>query len=162
MSFMSDYIVALIAKLVNDYYNSSRKRKILIVVLAGASFFMLISILFRSCSSPKPTVFKQSRLEPLSVVDANGNEWILDPLEGQLMSNLKTDTAKPGTPLVVKTNARVEAQDRVITFSILVQGQATEEYVGGVRKNGVWQPPPTFKIVNETGAVLFAGTFKYG
>ena len=61
---------------------------------------------------------------------------------------------------LVKTDVQISGSD--VSISLIVKGQAGEKYAGGVQKNGQWQQPPAFNIVDEAGKVLTSGRFKYG
>ena len=103
---------------------------------------------------------QQLGLSSLSVTDENSDKWVLDLDKGQSVSSLKDSAAKTGPPLLVKTDVQIKGRD--VSIGLIVEGQAGEKYVGGVQKNGQWQPPPAFAIVNEAGKTLTSGRFKYG
>ncbi len=103
---------------------------------------------------------QQPGLSPLSMTDENGDKWILDLARRQSLSSLKDSNAKSGPPLLVKTD--VQIRGRNVSISLIVEGQAGEKYIGGVRKNRQRQPAPGFNIVDEAGKVLTSGRFRYG
>jgi hypothetical protein len=160
---MKDYILELISNFLEDYQDYSPAKKRLIKILAIVIPCILLSGLFRSCSSnpsmPK-SIQQKIGLFDLSKNDKQGDKWELDLIKGQPVSELNVD-AGFGPPLFVKTNA-VLKESGEISFGIVVKGRGGERYVAGIRKNGQWQPPPGFKIVNSAGKVIEKGTFKYG
>ncbi len=161
---MKDYILELISNFIDDYNDCSPAKKRVIQILAILIPCILLIGLVRSCSSghsvPK-SVQKKIGLFDLSRNDEQGDRWELDLVKGQPVSELNID-AGFGPPLVVRTNAELKEQTGEILFGIVVKGRGGEKYVGGVRRNGQWQQPPGFKIVNSAGKVLDSGTFKYG
>ncbi|MHC4557876.1 MAG: hypothetical protein ACYS80_11305 [Planctomycetota bacterium] len=139
--------------------NSSQKKKIILTAsIAGASI-VVIGVLFLSLSSSTPSR-QQLGLSTLSMTDENRDKWVLDAVKGQPVSLIRDSSAKPGTPLLIKTDVQISGRD--VSIGLVVEGQAGEKYVGGASKNGRVQPPPSFKIVDETGKTLTTGTFKYG
>lgn len=92
--------------------------------------------------------------------DQNGVQWSLRLAKGQSLSRLKKMGRKFGTPLLVKVD--VTRQGRNVSFGLILEGNAGEKYIAGIRKNGQILPPPRYRIVNESGNVLKAGTFEYG
>jgi Flp pilus assembly protein CpaB len=113
----------------------------------------------RICSEPDSSR-RQPGLSSLSITDENGDEWVLGLARGQSISGLKNSNAKPGRPLLVKTDVQIKGRN--VYIGLIVEGQAGEKYVGGVRKNSQRQPAPVFTIVDEAGTVLASGRFKYG
>jgi len=103
---------------------------------------------------------RQPGLSSLSTTDENGDKWVLDLARGQSISGLKNSVAKPGQPLLVKTDVQIKR--RIVSIRLVVEGQAGEKYVGGFRKNNQRQPSPVFTIVDEAGTVLASGRFRYG
>ena len=113
------------------------------------------TICFESASSRQ-----QPGLSPLSTTDEKGDEWVLDLARGQSISSLNNSGTKPGQPLLLK--ADVQIKGRNVSIRLVVEGQAGEKYVAGVRKNSQRQPAPVFTIVNESGKALTSGRFRYG
>lgn len=111
------------------------------------------------CSESAPSP-QQPGLSPLSITDEKGDQWILDLARGQSISSLKNSGTKPGQPLLVKTDVQIKGRN--VSIRVVVEGQAGEKYVAGVRKNNQRQPAPVFTIVNETGKTLTSGRFRYG
>ena len=103
---------------------------------------------------------QQLGLSSLSTTDANGDKWLLELAKGQTRASLKENSAETGPPLLVKTDVQIKGRD--VSIGLVVEGQAGEKYVGGVQKNGQWQLPPAFNIINEAGKTLASGRFKYG
>jgi len=137
----------------------SVKKKI--IVIASAVFaIILIGVLVHGIFSSPASSRQQLGLSSLSITDENSDKWVLDLVKGQSISSLKDSTAKTGPPLLVKTDVQIKGHD--VSIGLVVEGQAGEKYVGGVQKNGQWQPPPEFNIVNEAGKVLTSDRFKYG
>ena len=137
----------------------SKKKKI--IVIASVVFaIILIGALVHGIFSSPATSRQQLGLFSLSVTDENGDKWILDLTKGQSISSLKDSAEKTGPPLLVKTDVQIKGRD--VSIGLVVEGQAGEKYVGGVQKNGQWQPAPAFAIVNEAGKTLASGRFKYG
>jgi hypothetical protein len=140
--------------------NSSQKKKfILTASIAGASILVIGVLLLSSLSSSTPSR-QQLGLSKLSMTDENGDKWVLDAVKGQLVSLIRESSAKPGPPLLIKTDVQISGRD--VSIGLIVEGQAGEKYVGGASKNGRVQPPPSFKIVDQAGKTLTTGTFKYG
>ncbi|MHC4439654.1 MAG: hypothetical protein ACYS3S_20035 [Planctomycetota bacterium] len=137
----------------------SQKKKI--IVIASVVFaIILIGALVHGIFLSPASSRQQLGLSSLSETDENGDKWVLDLAKGQSISSLKDSAAKTGPPLLVKTNVQIKGRD--VSIGLVVEGQAGEKYVGGVQKNGQWQPPPAFAIVNEAGKTLASGRFKYG
>jgi pilus assembly protein CpaB len=99
-------------------------------------------------------------LSSLSATDENRDKWILDLVKRQPLSSLEGSGAKPGPPLLVKTDVQISGRN--ISINLIVEGQAGEKYAVGIRKNRQRQPAPGFNIVDEAGKVLTSGKFKYG
>ena len=157
---MKEIISAIISKFSDDYRDSSPKTKIVLIASVAAALVLVIGVSFRSCRVSSTSYQRQLGLSSLSVTDKNGDKWVLELAKGQALSGLKSSRAKPGPPLVVKTD--VQTGGREVSIGLVVEGQAGEKYVGGVKKNEQLQPPPRFKIVDKAGKVLTTGLFKYG
>jgi hypothetical protein len=138
----------------------SQKKKTILIVVAAAVAIVLVGALLRSLFSSAPTSRQEFGLTALSMAADNGDTWVLDLAKGQSVSGLKNRNTKPGPPLLVKTD--VQAQGRELSIGLLVEGQAGESYQPGALKNGVRVPPPTFKVIDESGKVLAASQFHYG
>jgi hypothetical protein len=137
----------------------SEKKKIIIIASAVFAIILIGALVHGIFSSPASSR-QPLGLSSLSTTDENGNEWVLELAKGQSISSLKDSTAKTGPPLLVKTDVQIKGRD--VSIGLVVEGRAGEKYVGGVQKNGQWQPPPAFNIVNEAGKTLASGRFKYG
>ena len=157
---MKEFISAIISKFSDDYRESSQKTKIVLIASVAAALVLVIGVSLRSCRVSSTSYQRQLGLSSLSVTDENGDKWVLDLAKGQAQSGLKSSGAKPGPPLVVKTDVQTGGLE--VSIGLVVEGQAGEKYVGGVKKNERWQPPPRFKIVDKAGKVLTTGAFKYG
>ncbi len=159
---MKEIISALRSKFSDDSRESSPKTKIVLIVSVAAALVLVIGVSIRSCriSSISTSYQRQLGFSSLSVTDKNGDKWVLDLAKGQALSGLKGSGSKPGPPLVVKTD--VQTGGREVSIGLVVEGQAGEKYVGGVKKNEQLQPPPRFKIVDKAGKVLTTGAFEYG
>jgi len=140
--------------------NSSQKKKIVLITLVAVASVVVIVAFFRALFSSPASYRQQLGLSSLSLTDENGDKWILDLAKGQSLSRFQDSSAKPGPPLLIKTDVQTSGLD--VSIGLIVEGQAAEKYVGGAQKNGRWQPPPRFKIVDETGNTLITGAFKYG
>jgi hypothetical protein len=157
---MKEIISAIISKFSDDYRESSQKTKIVLIGSVAAALALVIGVSLRSCRVSSTSYQRQLGLSSLSVTDENGDKWVLELAKGQALSGLKSSGAKPGPPLVVKTDVQTGGLE--VSIGLVVEGQAGEKYVGGVKKNERWQPPPRFKIVDKAGKVLTTGLFKYG
>ena len=139
--------------------NPSERKKIIIIASVAVVSVVVIGALLRGVFSSSKTPRQQMGLSALSMTDASGDKWVLDLDKGQSAYSLK-DGAKPGPPLLVKTDVQISGRD--VSIGLIVEGQAGEKYASGVQKNKQWQPPPGFKIVDEAGKTLTSGRFKYG
>ena len=157
---MKEIISAIISKLSDDYQDASGKTKILLVVSVAAALAVVGGVSIRSCRSSSTSSRQRHGISSLSVTGENGDKWILDLAKGQALSVLKSNSPKPGPPLLIKTD--VQTKGREVSIGLIVEGQAGEKYAGGVKKNERWQPPPRFKVVDKAGKVLASGVFKYG
>lgn len=103
----------------------------------------------------------------LNQADGRGNTWTLRGAGD--MGRLSTFSIqagqvlplKVGPPLTIRTTAQ-PAGAGVVLIGCIVAGQAGEEYVPGVAKDGRAQPAPKFRIVDERGNVGEQGSFEYG
>jgi hypothetical protein len=92
--------------------------------------------------------------------DDQGDLWSLTLVKGQSFSRLRRMGKDPGPPL--RVNVDVTRRNRDVSFGLTLVGRAAERYLAGIKKNGRVVPPPRYRIVNESGAVLKVGTFEYG
>ncbi len=134
-----------------------KKRITVIASVAAVSVVVIGVLLSGSFSDPSR---EELGLGPQSATDQSGDKWVLELIKGQPVSSFADSSAKPGPPLLVKTDVQISGRD--VSIGLIVQGQAGELYVPGVQKNGQWQPEPGLKIVDETGKTLATGKFKYG
>ena len=156
---MHKIISDVISRFSDDYRSCSPTTKFTLIVSLTAAFVIVAQVLFRACSAPPTYPRERLGLSSLSITDANGDQWLLELVKGQPISSFKSG-AKAGPPLLIKINVETKGLDALVR--LVVEGQAGERYVGGVRKNGKWQPAPKLKIVSETGAILASGKFEYG
>jgi hypothetical protein len=140
--------------------NSSAKKRTVIIVSAAVVAVVVIGALLRGIFSSPASSRQKLGLSSLSSTDENGDKWVLDLIKGQSLAGLKDSSAKPGPPLLVKTDVQISGRN--VSIGLIVEGQVGEKYAGGVQKNGQWQPAPAFNIVNEAGKILASGRFKYG
>jgi len=92
--------------------------------------------------------------------DDQGDLWSLTLARGQSLSRFPRMGKESGPPLLVKVD--VARQNRSVSFGLILEGRSGERYVAGIRKNGSVLPPPRYRIINESGAILKVGTFEYG
>jgi len=140
--------------------NSSEKKKTAVIVAGAVVAVVVIVVLLRGIFSSPASSRQEIGLTSLSKTDENGDKWVLDLAKGQSLSGLRDSSAKTGPPLLIKTDVQIKGRN--VSIGLIVEGQAGEKYAGGVQKNGQWQQPPAFNIVNEAGKVLTSGRFKYG
>lgn len=155
---MKQITLAIISSIFKDL--STRKGKILLIGIATAVLVVIVGLFWRPGRSSS-SILQKAALSALSVTDEIGDKWTLDLIRGQPLSRINESNKKPGPPLLVRTNAR-KISDRQFSIGITVEGQAGEKYIGGVKKNGKWEPEPQFKIVDEKARVLARGKFEYG
>jgi hypothetical protein len=139
-------------------YNPAQKKKI-ILLASGAVALVVVAgaLLWGSFSSPSR---EELGLGSQSATDQNGNKWVLELIKGQPVSSFADSSAKPGPPLLIKTDVQISGRD--VSIGLIVEGQAGEKYVPGAQKNGQWQPEPGLKIIDEAGKILATDKFKYG
>lgn len=153
-------VIALVIRGPTVPGNPTQKRKIILIAFAICVCIVAIgSLLWGFLFSSVPSREKLG-LSAQSITDDNGDKWVLDLAKGQTTSGIKGSATKPGPPLLVKTDVQISGRE--VSIGLVVEGQAGEKYVGGVKKNGRWQPPPSFQIVDSAGKTLATGAFKYG
>jgi len=140
--------------------NSSGKKKTIVIASAAVVAVIVIGALLRGIFSSPASSRQEIGLSSLSLTDENGDKWVIDLAKGQSLAGLKDSSAKPGPPLLIKTDVQISGRD--VSIGLIVEGQAGEKYAGGVQKNGQWQSAPAFNIIDEAGKVLTSGRFKYG
>lgn len=101
---------------------------------------------------------QQITFSSLAAASDNGDNWTLG-LAG-VPPQAYEDGKKPGVPLSVK--ADVKGYGRNISIGLIIEGHAGEVYEPGAAKNGRRMPAPTFKVIDESGAVVGSGSFEYG
>jgi hypothetical protein len=151
------------AVILSFFRNMSTKTKILLGSTVAVFIILLGVWVFRPRGMSSETILPQgiAALSPLSITDANGLTWTLDPVRGQSLSPINESGKKPGLPLVLKTNT-IKINERTISIGLTLEGQAGEKYMAGALKNGTRQPQPIFRILDENGKALAAGRFEYG
>jgi len=141
-------------------YRVSQKTKIIITLCAAGGIIAVIVILTGIFSSDGGPSGYPIKIEPLSGKDRQGNQWVIEVLEGQPRLFYSSNKLKTGAPLLVSTSVEFKESDALI--GIDVKGQAGEKYSGGALKNGKQVEAPTFDILDEGGKTLASGQFKYG
>ena len=102
----------------------------------------------------------------LSKTDAEGAKWRLSESgagkkEGFEIRAGETRALRLGPPL--KTRIETRAIDGgSIVISLVLEGQAGEQYAPRAGKGDETPPPPKLKILDQAGTVLTAGTFAFG
>ena len=139
-----------------EYCNSSPKRRI----ISGICLVLILAGVIKLFSSVGSLGGIGGAVEALTAKDSLGNKWVLEPIKGQPMSKFAKSGSKPGEPVIITTDVKIEGRD--VSIGLLVSGQAGEKYVGGAVKDDIRQPAPTFKIVDEGKNVLESGAFEYG
>jgi hypothetical protein len=139
--------------------NNPAQKKRIVLLASGAVALVVVAgvLLWGSFSSPSR---EELGLGSQSATDQNGDKWVLELIKGQPVSSFADSSAKPGPPLLIKTDVQISGRD--VSIGLIVQGQAGETYVPGVQKNGQWQPEPGLNILDEAGKILATGKFKYG
>ena len=157
---MKQIMSAILSSFIRDL--SSRRAKVFLFCIASGIIIITggMLLLFRGRSSSSPGGAREA-LSALSVTDESGNKWSLDLVKGQRFPDISRNSRKPGPPLLVSTNT-MKINNRQLSIGIEVKGQAGEQYIGGALKNGIREPEPLFKIVNEKRTVLATGRFEYG
>jgi hypothetical protein len=135
------------------------QRKKIVLLASGAVALVVVAgaLLWGSFSSPSR---EELGLGSQSATDRNGDKWVLDLIKGQPVSSFADSSAKPGPPLLIKTDVQISGRD--VSIGLIVEGQAGEKYVPGAQMNGQWQPEPGLKIIDEAGKILATDKFKYG
>ncbi len=72
----------------------------------------------------------------------------------------QTTTIPLGKPSKIVTSMERIGDDVKLEFRII--GKAGESYIPGATKDGKNIPEPTFKVIDESGAVVYSGKFEYG
>jgi len=102
----------------------------------------------------------------LSKTDAAGAKWRLSESgsgkrEGFEIRAGETRALRLGPPLKTRIEARA-AGDGSIVISLVLEGQAGEQYAPRAGKGDETPPPPKLRILDEAGKVLTAGTSAFG
>jgi hypothetical protein len=149
-----------------------KTQHILIAVSVVVAVLLLVSLRQRPRQTPvvvrpAPTTVPQSsplanrQGSSLRQTDAGGSTWSLDLAGGQSFPAMESNGAKPGAPIIVKTDVQRSGQ-REVSVGLLLEGQAGEQYRPVVKKDGTPLAAPALRIVNEAGQVVAQDTFKYG
>ena len=138
---------------------STPKKKTLLIVLAILVCVSAMGALLRTFLSSPPSRDKLG-LSALSMTDENGVKWTLDLAKGQTLASIKDRDSKPGAPVLIKTDVKIDKRE--VSIGLVIEGQAGEQYAGGAKRNGRWLPAPGFKILDSNGKILVNGAFKYG
>jgi hypothetical protein len=150
------------AVLLSYFRDISTKTKIILASLAAVLIVISGIFLFRNDDKPPAAVSQGiAKLSPLTITDANGLTWSLDPVRGQPLSLINQSGKKPGPPLVIKTNT-VKISEQTISIGLSVEGRAGEKYIAGAMKGRSREPQPIFRILDEKGKTLTTGKFEYG
>jgi hypothetical protein len=102
----------------------------------------------------------------LSKTDAEGAKWRLSESgsgkgEGFEIRAGETRALRLGPPLKTRIETRA-ADDGTIVISLVLEGQAGEQYSPRTAKGDGTPRPPKLKILNEAGKILAQGNFEYG
>jgi hypothetical protein len=102
----------------------------------------------------------------LSKADAEGAKWRLSESgsgkkEGFEIRAGETRALKLGAPLKTRIETRAIGDGSVL-ISLVLEGQAGEQYAPRAVKGDETPRPPKLKILDEAGKVLTAGTFAFG
>ena len=119
---MKEFISAIISKFSDDYRESSQKTRIVLIASVVAALVLGIGVSFRSCRVSSTSYQQQLGLSSLLVTDENGDKWVLELAKGQALSGLKSSGAKPGPPLVVKTDVQTKGLE--VSIGLVVEEQA--------------------------------------
>ena len=136
------------------------KRELLItggVIVLGLLMAFPLTRLLRPTSSPS----RSGGYGPaIHQTDANGADWAITPVAGRSpATNRKGEQTRPA--LVVKTDV-FDRGNRELLIGLVLEGRDGQGYQPVVSRNGVRQPAPTLRIVDEAGKVILDGSFQYG
>ncbi len=159
---MNQRLAEIIDHFLEEYQESSPRMKVLGVLAPVVLVFVVFFFVIRGCrSGPSYTDILQRELGfiKLTKTDEAGDNWEIDLLRDQRLSDIRKDM-QHGEPLIATLD--VQPKDDSLSIGLNVTGQAQEKYVGGARKNGVWQDPPAVNIYNSGGKMIHSGKFEYG
>ncbi|MEN6577008.1 MAG: hypothetical protein ABFD90_11750 [Phycisphaerales bacterium] len=136
------------------------KRELLItggVIVLGLLMAFPLTWLFRPGTSPgRSTGYGRA----IHQTDANGADWAITPMAGRSTTAAGRDTqAKPS--LIVKTDV-FDRGNRDVMIGLVLEDRDGRRYQPVVSRNGVRQPVPTLRVVDEAGKVVLDGSFQYG
>ena len=151
------------AVLLSFFRDMSTRKKILLAGIAAMLIILLGILVFWPRGVPSTSVLPQgiASLSSLSITDANGLTWTLDPVSGQPLSLINESGKKPGPPLVLKTNI-IKIDERTISIGLALEGRAGEKYIAGASKGRSRESQPIFRILDENRRILATGKFEYG
>ena len=151
------------AVLLSFFRDMSLRKKIFLAGIAAILIILLGVLVFWPRGAPSTSVLPQgiATLSSLSITDANGLTWTLQPVRGQPLSLINESGKKPGSPLILKTNT-MKINERTISIGLTLEGQAGEKYIAGASKGRSREPQPIFRILDENGRILATGKFEYG
>jgi hypothetical protein len=92
--------------------------------------------------------------------DASGADWTITPMAGRSTTAAGKD-AQANPALIVKTDI-LDRGNRELLIGLVLEGRDGQRYQPVVSRNGVRQPVPTLRIVDEAGKVILDGSFQYG
>ena len=90
--------------------------------------------------------------------DVNGGNWTLG-LAG-VAPHVRENGKKPGAPLSV--TADVYGDGPYVSIGLTIEGQAGELYQPYALNNGRIMGTPTFRVMDESSAIIGSGSFEYG
>ena len=151
------------AVLLSFFRDISARKKIALAVIAGVVIVFLGILIFKNDEQPPASAVLQgiAKLSPLTITDANGVTWSLEPVRGQPLSVINQSGKKPGPPLIIKTNT-LKISEQTISIGLVVEGRAGEKYIAGAMKGRSREPQPIFRILDEKRRTLATGRFEYG
>jgi hypothetical protein len=136
------------------------KRELLItggVIVLGLLMAFPLTWLLHPTSSPS----RSGGAGPaIHQTDATGADWTLTPLARRpTTTDRRGGQAKPS--LIVKTDV-FDRGNRELLIGLILEDRNGLQYQPVVSKNGLRQPAPTLRIVDEAGKVILDGSFQYG
>ncbi|MBN2180800.1 MAG: hypothetical protein JW715_02710 [Sedimentisphaerales bacterium] len=151
------------AVLLSFFKDMSIKTKVLLAGFAAVLIILSGILIFQNrAQSPSSTLPQRiATLSSLSITDANGLAWSLEPVRGQPLASINQSGKKPGPPLLIKTNT-INISNQTISIGLTLEGRAGEKYIAGATKGKSRQPEPIFRILDENGKTLATGKFEYG
>jgi hypothetical protein len=128
---------------------------------------LLKSTTIRSAAEPALTTTGMHRPRRLSIsAEQGGHMWRINcrgpwaDLSRIRVRALRTTTLRLGCPLIVKSKVRRNGSSVEIDYAII--GQAGEHYEKLAAKDDTVVRKAKVKILDQTGNIIGAGSFKYG